>query len=647
MAELPPRSFAARGLWWMSGLAAIAATLPGPASSLDGGVDGSWRWAINALPTPEARFGDVVFPYGPLGFALVPTYAGGKAAWALGAQWLLHALFAVALWRLLRRGGVARACLVGATLVFAHWAGLVYESQLVVGLLLLLAPAALGESSSRWPVLAAGALAGLALLAKLSLGAIALALVGALALTADTGRRRLVAGALATALAVLLLGGALLFGSARRARDWWTGSVEIGRGFAESMTIGPIGARWCLALGGLALYAALCAWLTARRSPARGLAWLAAPAVALAFAHAVTRLDAEHARLFAPLLVVALGLLAATAPRLERAVCAGGVLLAALAAWPLSPAASAPGGTPWLARDFNRRVGAAVAPSRAMARAARRTQAALGPLRVESPWIVRWREAAQTVDVLPWRLGYLAANDLRWRPSPTLQMFAAMTAPLDRRLADHYCGETAPDRLLLRYEGIDGRNLVWDTPLAWRAIAACYEPDPEASEEAGSGERRLRPLRRRASPGSWEWSGLGEIEVPMGEWARVPDGDGIVFAELTIQRAALGRLAGLVRPAAPLSLEVELPAGRRERWRLVRGTAPGGLQLAPLPGQLRHLNAWWNGNPFVERRAGRLRWLAERDSWSYQDRATIRFRRGRLAPLTPPAGPRSDGAAEP
>jgi hypothetical protein len=282
-----------------------------------------------------------------------------------------------------------------------------------------------------------------------------------------------------------------------------------------------------------------------------------------------------------------------------------------------------------------------------MASAARRTQEALGPLRIEAPWVARWRQAGKSVDALPWRLGYLAANDLRWRPSPTLQLFAAMTAPLDRRLADHYCGGAAPDRLLIRFEGIDGRNLTWDTPLAWRAIAACYEPDPDATEEAGSGERRVRALRRRASPASWQWAELGEVEAPVGEWVAVPDGEGIVFAELRIERAALGRLAGLVRPAAPLWAEVELPAGRRERWRLVRPTAPGGVQLSPLPAQLRQLNGWWNGNRFEERRARRLRWLAERDGWSYEDRATIRFRLGRLPPVTPPAAPRSDVAAAP
>jgi hypothetical protein len=644
MAELPPSAVSARWLRWGAWLVAVAITIPGPASAIDGGVDGSWRWAINVLPTPDARFGDVVYPYGPLGFILVPTYAGGKAAWAIVAQWLLHALFGVALWRVLRDRGALRAWGLAGTLVLAHWAGMVYESQLVIGLILLLAPLATGECEARWPAVAGGLFAGLALLAKLSLGVAALAVLCALGMPRIAARRRSAALALIAATGVGLLAGALAFRSPGRARSWWTGSREMAVGFAEAMTLGDSGGRLALALAGLALFAALAVWLSVRRDATRDLAWLCAPALGLACAHSITRLDAEHARLFAPLLLAAFGLLAAVALRATAVACGVAALLVGLALLPQVGAGAPRGRMAWLSNDFARRVRAVLAPRQAALAAGRRSRAALEPLRFDAPWITEWRAERRSVDALPLRLGYIAANELRWRPSPTLQLFAALTGALDRRGEIHFCAPSSPDRLLVRFEDIDGRNMVWDAPRTWRAIAACYEPDPEAGD-AGAGDRRVRALRRRAAPAAWRWRALGDVAMAAGEWIEVPQAaEELVVGDLEIERSVLGRLAGPLWPAAPLWLEAELPSGGRERWRLVRRTAPGGLQLAPLPGELRHLNAWWNANPFDGRRARRVRWLAERDGWSYEDRATIRFRGGRL---TPPATPRPAAGAAP
>ncbi len=647
MVEPPRASAAARVSRLAACLLALAVTLPGPASSLDGGVDGSWRWAINVLPTPEARFGDVVFPYGPLGFVLLPTYAGGKAVPALLAQWILHALFGLALWRLLRGWCPARAWTLAVAVAIAHAAGLPYESQLVVVVLALLAPVALGVSRERWPAMVAGGLGGLALLAKLSLGAAMLGVVAALALPWDRARRGLATIALAAAALAWLVGAGLLFRSPARLWRWLQGSREVAAGFAEAMTLsGPL-TRWWIALAGLALFAALAAWLSARRDPLRHLAWLATPAVVLAFQHATTRLDAEHARLFAPFLLVVFALLLAAAPgRSALASCGLAALLWTGVVAPQIGAASPRSRGGAILGDATRRIRAAVLPRRAAGAAARRSSIDLAPLRLDAPWMDEWRATARTVDALPLRLGYLPANRLRWLPNPTLQLFAAMTPALDRRAAEHFC-QAGPERLLVRFEDIDGRNMAWDTPLTWRAIAACYEPDSDAGAMGPSGSRRVRALRRREGELAWQWRALGEVEARAGEWLTLPAGDGVVVADLRIERSGLGRVAGLLLPVPPLWLEAELPSGRRERWRLVRRTAPAGLQLAPLPDQLRHLNAWWGGADFPERRAQRLRWFSERSSWAYRERAALSFRAGRLAPLTPPAVPRSAAAATP
>jgi hypothetical protein len=134
------------------------------------------------MPTPEMRFGDVVFPYGPFGFVLSPTYTGGKAVWALAVQWiLLRAL-----------GGALCACGVGSLPALLLRRGRppggadsrpLSRRSLGAGVVLLVLPAASGFAAA----LAAGRGGcghGFALLTKVSVGLGALSVLVAYAIAA-------------------------------------------------------------------------------------------------------------------------------------------------------------------------------------------------------------------------------------------------------------------------------------------------------------------------------------------------------------------------------------------------------------------------------------------------------------------------------
>jgi hypothetical protein len=181
--------------------------------------------------------------------------------------------------------------------------------------------------------------------------------------------------------------------------------------------------------------------------------------------------------------------------------------------------------------------------------------------------------------VVPYALSLIAANDLTWRPSPTLQLFTAYTAALDRRVATHYLSQDAPDALLVHFGQVDGRNPVWDTPEAWRAVLAAYR------FEAVAPDRKLILLRRRERPLRWSFEEVGVVALGVGEWLDVPptpSGFGFLFAEIEAEPSFRGRMQSLLLRSAPLHAEVVWDAARR-RYRLVPGTAAGGILLAPLP----------------------------------------------------------------
>jgi hypothetical protein len=627
--------------------AVLAGFVPGGASPVEVGLDPSWRWAINAMPTPEMRFGDVVFPYGPFGFVLSPTYATGKAFWALAVQWILFALFAAGLWRLLRGRPPGRVLAAALGLIAAQTLGLFLENFWVLCVAVLVLPAALEISRARWPLVGAGALAGFACLTKVSIGLGALGILAAYAAIAarrSPDERRLAGLALAVAGATAALAAALTLGSFARLRLWVSGTAAMASSFAEAMSKNDdVGLAGLVAL--LVIYLGGAAWLLARRDPDFAGWWIATPAIALAYEHTMSRLDPSHARIFAPFLLAVLALLMLTA-RSSRALAlsAAGFAISLAICGPRAVDDLAAGRLPSPYRVAMGRFRAALHPLDEAERAARRSRSLLASLQLPQEWIGSWRQAGLAVDAVPFLLSELPANDLRWRPNPVLQLYQATDAALDRRVADHFAGERAPERVLVRFQNVEGRHLVWDAPLTWQTLASSYEPDPAASPDR---RRFPQPLRRRERPMAWTWTTIEPLRAAAGEWLAVPQRNHAVFAAVDLARTLRGGLASFLLPPPPLWLEVELPSGKVERWRFLRRTAAAGLLVAPLPANRDQMAGLWDAERFPGRCARRIRWLVERRTWTYEANATVVFRVGRLEPLTPPAAPLPAGGAAP
>ncbi len=552
------------------------------------GLDPGYAWGVAESFRQGAVPGlDTVFPYGPLGFLLLGPPDPELAPWSLVYLLGVHCagLAAVAL-LLLRRGSRAVAWAWAAAALAVHvafFSSIEHEPAVAVAALLM--PALAGATLAPAAAAAAGALAALALLVKISTGAIAGALVlagaVALAVRGRPGRRPLAALA-GGGLAVLAAAVPLLFGSPSAFVSWLSGEAELAAGFASAMSVpgpGHVEAIGACALGLLAL--AACA--AHRRRPAGAGVWLGLlPAAWLAWRHGFVRADG-HLFQFAYLLLAWL-LLAGLAlpPGAARRIWTG-VLAASLAvALATTTQVERPGGL--VPRDVvTGRSGLGNLWSYLHARGqieglAAQSRERLAPLRVEGAELDRWRTDGTSFDVLPWDLLLLAANGLAWRPNPVLQLYLAATPELDRRVAAHFASPRAPDRVVVHFETIDGRQLLWEAPETWRTLLARYAP---AATQPFTGRR---VLERRARPAAWSERALDEIELAPDQWVslpRVEPGERLLLA-LDLEPTPLGRLRGALFRTEPLALALGGEGGRVRHERLVPGVAGGGL-IVDLP----------------------------------------------------------------
>src|SRR6201999_1673732 len=114
---------------------------PGVGSSLGRGLEPSWAYAVNALPFTDRLPGrDVAFTYGPLGWLFVPAALGHHLGLALSFWLGMHALFALALARVLRRSSTFGALAFTALLLASYMLGLSADYGLVITLGMMLAP---------------------------------------------------------------------------------------------------------------------------------------------------------------------------------------------------------------------------------------------------------------------------------------------------------------------------------------------------------------------------------------------------------------------------------------------------------------------------------------------------------------------------
>jgi hypothetical protein len=559
-----------------------------PLSALGPGLDPSYVWAIGRLPElPDVAPGrDWVFPFGPLGHLLIPP-AEGPTLYVSAALRVAGHLGLVGL--LLAVGRQRPARLVAATLgwLFAVVLGLQLEAGVVLGL--AFAWCAPGPRRLERSCLVA-ALVPVAAFTRTSL-----ALAGGALLAAGLGVRMLaqrrspgvapderwsVCAPLLAAIVAAGVTSGFLFPSPGALARWASGQLELALGFGQAMSLAGEPSLLAAAVAGLAGWLVL-AGLAARRRWGTCAWWsITAIPVALSFRHAFARAD-DHVLGFFPLLVggTALGLLLARDARETACVVVALLLAAAGGLYGLDVRGHrlAPGDVAWRGLD------GWLALARPAQRAAGYRQLDrewLAPERLPDELVGPLRAPGVETDVVPFALSLIAANDLAWRPSPTLQLYTAYTAALDRRVATHYLSPSAPDALLVHFGQVDGRNPVWDTPVTWRAVLAAYR------HEAVAPDRPLILLRRRERPLRWSFEEVGVVALGVGQWLDVPPtppGFDFLFAELEAVPTFRGRMQAFLLRSAPLHADVAWDAVRRRRYRLVPGTAAGGILLAPLP----------------------------------------------------------------
>lgn len=441
-------------------------------------LDSSWRIALGYFFQHGAQFGrDVVFTYGPLGFAMGKTYSGLQFAAIVIAQ-LAYALIGATL--TIQEGrkmqGLSRWSFLVAMLLFST----TYEDAAHMVFIALMGFRLLRPERRPIETLTLAAL--LALFASVKFTDLMLVgLVIGVVCTHSAWRRNwrnvlLVGGIFSgTFLAIWIACGQ----SPLNLPDYFRGSWAISQGYTQAMGFpSPWPPLWkaFVVLGILGAYLLFYLWLHPDKPLALAGGIMLAGFIFMNWKHGFVRADGHMIGFFfcALLPLTAYPALLGDPPRFRRLHYAVFSVGALFCLWGTENAlyGVTRGSLGILQERIWRNVETSLYPADTWSRYETRLLQARSTVDLPQTKKIVGRS---TVDVLGYEQAVAIFNDLNYRPRPVIQSYSVFTSYLAKLNKDFLESEKAPEYLLLKIQSIDYRSPMMDDPDVWRLVPHRYD----------------------------------------------------------------------------------------------------------------------------------------------------------------------------
>lgn len=216
------------------------------------------------------------------------------------------------------------------------------------------------------------------------------------------------------------------------------------------------------------------------------------------------------------------------------------------------------------------------------------------------------------VDIMPWGISVIYANQLNYRPRPVIQSYAVLDGALDARNAARFAAADAPTYVLYSVGEIDEKHPFATESQTKLALLANYEVLQRFDE--------FLLLRRRSQPRLLSETTGPEEQGRLGETIDLTRG-GVQLIDTDIRYSALGRLVTMLYQPPPLTVTVVFSDGQEQSFRSVRGIANGGMIVNPFVEHLEQADLFFDlgqGRQVAGIRFETAAPWAYRDEFTYQ-----------------------------
>ncbi|TAE57892.1 MAG: hypothetical protein EAZ87_15485 [Nostocales cyanobacterium] len=190
----------------------------------------------------------------------------------------------------------------------------------------------------------------------------------------------------------------------------------------------------------------------------------------------------------------------------------------------------------------------------------------------------------KNVDIVPWEISLIPANNLTWKPRPIFQSYSAYTSYLDKLNSESILNNK-PDYIIYNFMSIDGRHPFFDEPQTFTNIFCNYQISSEFPNFIYTKKLNeimiLKPRQANICKKidkddviSMNWNQSYELKTADKE---------IVRAKVQIQYSILGKIYKTLFRSPPVMMNIVYADGHANSFRIIPENANNGVIISHLP----------------------------------------------------------------
>lgn len=188
--------------------------------------------------------------------------------------------------------------------------------------------------------------------------------------------------------------------------------------------------------------------------------------------------------------------------------------------------------------------------------------------------------ANKTVDIIPWDLVLVPANNLNWKPRPIFQSYSAYTSHLDNLNYESFVNNPR-DFLLYSFKTIDGRHPFFDEPKTFSFVNCNYHPKLVLGSEKLS-IFLLEKLSKTTCLFDKEEQNI-KIKWNQEQLLDNMTTDNLIEGKIKIKNTLLGKIYKIVFRLPPVTIKVKYLDNFEAEYRIIPENADNGVILSHLP----------------------------------------------------------------
>ena len=204
--------------------------------------------------------------------------------------------------------------------------------------------------------------------------------------------------------------------------------------------------------------------------------------------------------------------------------------------------------------------------------------------KVKLPEGIKNKVAGKVIDVFPWELSLVEANNLNWKPRPVIQSYSAYTKYLDSKNFKSIT-KYPRDYLFYNFYSIDFRHPFFDEPETFFNIFCNYQFSENVDELSTSDSLNYMILLEPRSSNicsNLNIPSKKSIRWNQEELLKLNNAD-LMRAKVKIKYSLLGKIYKTIFRAPPVYLQVNYSSGNISEYRIIPENSENGIIISHLP----------------------------------------------------------------